>query len=57
MSTQIEIINGYNKQLQFINNALMQGDNGTAISLMEKLVTYLKVKSVELGESDRKDGE
>lgn len=57
MSTQIEILNSFNKQIAFINNALMQGDNNTAIMLTEKLVTYLKVKTKEIGESDKKEGE
>jgi hypothetical protein len=55
MSTQIEIINAYNKQVQHINNALMQGDNNSAILLVEKLATYLRVKTKELGEGEKKE--
>ena len=54
MSTQNEILNGWNKQIQHINNALMQGDNSTAIQLAEKLVVYLKVKSKELCEGEKR---
>lgn len=55
MSTQIEILNSFNKQIAPINNALMRGDNNTAVMLTEKLVTYLKVKTKEIGESDEKE--